>query len=400
MHMSRPPARLASQVLILSAFYSLGGCSLLIDVECERSRDACGRVMSSSGDEVAGEATAGAQVAGEGVAGAQVAGEGVAGAQVTGGEVAGAQVTGGEVAGEVIAGVEIAGDTPILNPPEVPYHDQACDDSTCEIEWIFMNSNDNFLVGSSSAFSDDERPERSVALQAFGISRHEVTVAQYSRCVAAGACPEPIALGAISSVEDPSLSPGETRLSRCVYFEEGAWLKPMNCITYCEALGFAAWLSTQVGVGTRLPSEAEWMYVTQGAGRTDYPWGNEAPSCDRAQLYQCEPQRPREVCTLERGLGFLAQSCDLIGNVREWVADQYRDSYEGAPTTNTPVPFSSAPVCEQGVTVSTGEAVYGVTKGGDWRSTISSARPSNRFSTSIDIRSDRIGFRVARPPGF
>ena len=227
----------------------------------------------------------------------------MAGGVMAGELVAGEFMAGELMAGEFMAGELMAGETSIaIAPPSLPYHEQTCDDGHCEIEWIFMNSNDSFFVGSSSAFSDDERPERSVALQAFGISKHEVTVAQYSRCVADGACPEPVALGILTSVEDPSLSLGETRVARCVYFEAGSWLKPMNCVTYCEALSFVNWLSIPGSVEMRLPSEAEWMYVTQGAGRTDYPWGDETPSCDQAQLYQCEPQLPRDVCTLEQGL--------------------------------------------------------------------------------------------------
>ena len=302
---------------------------------------------------------------------------------------------GGEVAGE-----EVAGETPqLISPPDIPYHEQPCDDSTCEFEWIFLNSSDAFTVGSSSAFSSDERPERSVSIPAFGISKHEVTVAQYSRCVADGGCPEPTALGELTSAEDLSLAPDERRVARCTYFEADSWLKPMNCITYCEALSFVAWLSTQ-GVEVRLPSEAEWLYITQGAGRSHYPWGDEPPSCERAQLYRCTSQQPREVCTLEAGYGFLADSCDLIGNVREWVADHYRDSYEGAPTDHTPVPFTSEAVCGEGGVLPNSEGILGVTKGGDWRSTISSARPANRFANQLDTRSDQIGFRVARPPGF
>jgi formylglycine-generating enzyme required for sulfatase activity len=312
------------------------------------------------------------------------------------GEMTAGEITAGEmIAGEMIAGEMIAGEMQL----NMPYHEQSCDDSTCEIDWHFVDSNSEFSVGSSSAFSSDERPEHTVSLQAFGISIHEVTVGQYSRCVAAGFCPEPIMMSEMTSAEDPSLLQGERRQARCTYFEADSWLKPMNCVTYCEALRFTTWLSEE-GVEARLPSEVEWMYVAKSEGRYNYPWGDEAPSCERAQLYSCGRQQPRDICTLEAGLGSLTESCDLIGNVREWVADQYKDSYEGAPTNNAPVSFNVGALCDEVELNSDNESLRGVTKGGDWRSTYSSARPDNRFPTPITLRSDRIGFRVARPTGF
>ena len=357
-------------ILVVTLMYWGVGCSFLIDVECEGASQGCGHSQSEDGE------------------------------MIVNGMSAGDMSVVDMSVGDMSVGDMSAGEMQIvIRAPDIPYHEQDCDDSSCEIEWLLIDSNQEFIVGSSSAFSSDERPEHTVSLNAFGIAMHEVTVGQYSRCVAAGSCPEPIMMNEMTSAEDPSLGQDLRRPARCTYFESGSWLKPMNCITYCEALNFATWLSDQ-GVESRLPSEVEWTYLAQSEARYEYPWGNEIPSCERAQLYNCQPQQPREVCSLTSGLGAMTQSCDLVGNVREWVADQYRNSYEGAPTDNTPVPFDIDMLCDQGVLGSGYETLQGVTKGGDWRSTISSARPNNRFPTSLGIRSDRVGFRVARPTGF
>ena len=133
---------------------------------------------------------------------------------------------------------------------------------------------------------------------------------------------------------------------------------PIKNLNWHQIQAFVHW------VGARLPSEAEWEFAASSRGQNDYyPWGNEAPTCDRTPLcYQiytdgrpytdCRYRLPQgthpysdtvynnghtpmdtthRVClnpqgNTEQGL------CDMIGMEFEWVQDQWHDNYEGAPS--------------------------------------------------------------------
>ena len=265
------------------------------------------------------------------------------------------------------------------------------------MEWSGVSSLDAFTLG--SAISEDEQPIHEVSIHPFEVTVSEITVAQYSRCVAAGYCLEPTQLNEMTSSQDPSLEANESREAQCNYYLADSWSKPMNCIDYCEAQHYVTWLSEELEVNTRLLSEAEWVYVASGEGRRAYPWGDEAPNCTQAKLLSCEPNGTVSTCSLDEGQGQDPKTCEMIGNVSEWVADQYRVNYELNDGTQAAVEFGS-PVCLDGLVIDEQEQSQALIKGGDWRSSIANARPNNRIATAISTKSDRIGFRVARPIGF
>ncbi|MEE2645407.1 MAG: bifunctional serine/threonine-protein kinase/formylglycine-generating enzyme family protein [Myxococcota bacterium] len=153
----------------------------------------------------------------------------------------------------------------------------------------------------------------------FELTLSEVTVAQYARCVDAGAC------------ELPS---GEIAYGRCIWsaHSDGSasappplgLTVPMNCVTYVDALRFAEW------AGARLPSEKEWRLAAHGHDARVFPWGDQAASCHYAVLFEGGPAcdlpplsealgvGPQPVCSRPRGLSEDG-ICDLVGNVWEWL---------------------------------------------------------------------------------
>lgn len=89
---------------------------------------------------------------------------------------------------------------------------------------------------------------REVFLPAFAIDRLEVTVAEYRKCVAAGAC------------DVAALVAGDRR------YLKDPW--PMVNVTWNDASAYCAW------VGKRLPTEAEWEKAARGTDGRTWPWGD------------------------------------------------------------------------------------------------------------------------------
>ena len=162
---------------------------------------------------------------------------------------------------------------------------------------------------------------------AFEITKSEVTVAQYGVCVAAGVCDDAhwdacsifIGQGTAGRWEPGSASTAFRRSDH-----------PVVCVDWAQARTFAGW------VGGRLPSAAEWAYAASSGGRVGpYPWGAEAPSCERAVMGEtgsawrgCTRGTTWPVCSKPAGNTHQGL-CDMVGNAWEWVVDagglsQYR----------------------------------------------------------------------------
>lgn len=144
--------------------------------------------------------------------------------------------------------------------------------------------------------------------------RYEVTVSEYRKCVAAGACQLPLS----------ELHPECTYLSR----RNNADRLPMDCVTRDEAYLFCA------SEALDLPTGVEWAFAaTSGQPGFLFPWGDEYPTCDRAQMHTSSKAPPGHVSKRcahalpatvgSRPLGRSRQGVDdLVGNVSEWVADE------------------------------------------------------------------------------
>lgn len=158
-----------------------------------------------------------------------------------------------------------------------------------------------------------EHPYREVWLDSFDIDRLEVTVADYRRCVTAGAC-------TMSEMIHP----------RCLWGVPGRDDHPINCVRWIDANAYCSW------AGKRLASEAEWEKAARGTDGRIYPWGNQLPGPTRANLCdaRCAPSWPKfPAVEWDDGHEDIAPVgsypagaspygvLDMIGNVEEWVLD-------------------------------------------------------------------------------
>jgi formylglycine-generating enzyme required for sulfatase activity len=155
----------------------------------------------------------------------------------------------------------------------------------------------------------------------FYIDVTEVTVEDYTACVAAEYC-----LPARAQ-DDPACNYGRSSRGR----------HPINCVTWVDASMYCDWL------GKRLPTEEEWDYAALRGSRL-YPWGNTVPS--RSLLNACgEECNPNSTSWGNDGYpttapvgSFPAGGTpegleDMGGNVWEWVHSRMC-RYPSSPCTS------------------------------------------------------------------
>jgi formylglycine-generating enzyme required for sulfatase activity/CRP-like cAMP-binding protein/chromosome segregation ATPase len=217
----------------------------------------------------------------------------------------------------------------------------------------------SFLMGShGNSINHEEVPRHLVELGGFSISRNEVSFAEYDRFARA------------------------TR-RRLPHDEKwGRGDQPVINVSWHDATAYAEWLSTQTGEQYRLPSEAEWEYAARAGTEGNYWWDDDIKPAP-ANCFNCgsrwDGARTAPVGQFAaNGFGLL----DMAGNVQEWTADCYFDSYQNAPVDGS---AWTSPLC-----------TLRSVRGGSYTSPLKALRNANRGQLEQDTRLDNLGFRVAR----
>ena len=121
--------------------------------------------------------------------------------------------------------------------------------------------------------------------------------------------------------------------------------QPAVYVPWEEALAFTEWLSDRTEVSARLPSEAEWEYACRAGTSTKYSWGeddrqghlyanmNDPITANYFRLDGAFPLDDGYRATAParsfrpNGFGLF----DMHGNIAEWTADFWHESYVGVP---------------------------------------------------------------------
>jgi formylglycine-generating enzyme required for sulfatase activity len=221
-----------------------------------------------------------------------------------------------------------------------------------------------FVMGSpASKREESEIPQHPVAVKTFLMSKYPVTQAQW-RAIAAL---EPVKLPLDNN---PSKFQGTIR--------------PVERVSWYEAVEFCQRLSRLCGKRYRLPSEAEWEYACRAQTRTPINFDvrlaqNLASDCNRQSLANgSQGTLPVGHVGIANNFGLY----DMYGNVYQWCLDRWHDNYEGAPRDG-----SAWLAVEE-------EEQLRVIRGGFWQSYAKCCRSAHREFCESDSRSSVVGFRV------
>jgi formylglycine-generating enzyme len=199
-----------------------------------------------------------------------------------------------------------------------------------------------------------ETPAHRERVGGFWMSRTEVTVAEYGRCVARGRC------------SPAGFEAGTARFQRATF--------PVTLVTFEDARRYCAFR------GGRLPSEAEFERAARGAARRVYPWG-------RTFHGRLANHGRLGVDATDAGDGFAELApvgsfpdgatpegiLDLAGNVAEWTRDAFAPGYGAPPTSERAV------------------------RGGHFESAAPFVRGAARSSRAPEAREPTLGFRCVWP---
>jgi formylglycine-generating enzyme required for sulfatase activity len=123
-----------------------------------------------------------------------------------------------------------------------------------------------FAIVGSDTDAPEERPRREIELSTYYVDQHEITIEDYDECHAAGGCAR--RRNGHQKIMQPFVGAKQ----------------PMVPLDWPQAVRYCAW------AGKRLPSEWEWEKAARGPDGDIYPWGNDEPTCERAQYRECAPR--------------------------------------------------------------------------------------------------------------
>ena len=217
--------------------------------------------------------------------------------------------------------------------------------------------------------SEDEGPQRRVQLQSFFLGQTPVTQAQWQAVASWPQVDLKLNL-------DPANFKGANR--------------PVENVSWEEAMEFCRRLSQRSKLVYTLPSEAQWEYACRAGTTTPFAFGEtltpDLVNYDGNYTYGSGPKGQYRQQTTEVG-SFAGNAWglqDMHGNVWEWCLDPWHDSYRGAPA--------------DGSAWTAGGETARLLRGGSWDNHPRYCRSAFRYSSLPVYRYGLIGFRVCCLP--
>lgn len=233
-------------------------------------------------------------------------------------------------------------------------------DNSVTLEMVYVPSG-TFQMGSPQTdriSRDDEKLVHTVELDGFWIGKYEITQEQYEAVTG----------------KKPSKYKGKNR--------------PVEKVTWNDALEFCNLLTEKTGLTFTLPTEAQWEYSCRAGSATVFAFGDclevsQANFDGNYPLRGCPKEDDYLMETWDVGSGMPNAwgLYDMHGNVWEWCLDWYANDYVTDDSNRNP----------KGPT----EGRNRVFRGGCWNSDAGNCRSAARFSALPTASGEIVGFRIA-----
>ena len=266
--------------------------------------------------------------------------------------------------------------TKYKNGTAISFRENLSYGSTLEMVAI---SGGTFFMGApetEAESKDEERPQRLLRVKPFFLSKYAVTQEQW------------FTVSELPKVKydlDPN----------CSHFK--GLKRPVEQVNWFEAVEFCDRLSQKTGKQYRLPSEVEWEYACRAGTPTPFHFG-ETITTNLANYCGAEGtlggktflgsygQGPKGIYRKQTtDVGSFPPNAfglyDMHGNLWEWCADHWHDTYKGA-------------LSDGSAWVAGGNSNRRLVRGGSWGHDPASCRSAARSLTLPGTRYDAIGFRV------
>lgn len=210
-----------------------------------------------------------------------------------------------------------------------------------------------------------EGPQHIVAVPEFYLGRYPITQAQW-RLVAS----LPVVKRELN--DQPSTFAGDNR--------------PVEGVSWFDAVEFCNRLSQLTGKDYHLPSEAEWEYGCRANSKTPFAFGEtinpEIANYDGSSVYAQEVagRFRQQTTTVGKFPANRYGLYDMHGNVWEWCADHWHGNYGDAPVDGSCWQDQYFFAC--------------VLRGGAWNAQAVNCRSASRIWEAASEQSNHIGFRV------
>jgi formylglycine-generating enzyme required for sulfatase activity len=219
----------------------------------------------------------------------------------------------------------------------------------------------SFMMGSlesEKGRTQDESPQHQVNVPGFSMGKFVVTQEQYQQIMG----------------KNPS------------YFTQKGAKRPVEEVSWDDAVEFCRMLSENTGREYRLPSEAEWEYACRAGTTTPFHFGEtittELANYKGTSIYASEPKGKHLQRTTDLG-SFPPNAFglyDMHGNVWEWCQDDWHNNYSNAPKDGS------------GWTSQSGNTK--ALRGGSWGNIPVYCRSAYRTYNALAYHYFNIGFRV------
>ncbi|GIU71340.1 MAG: ergothioneine biosynthesis protein EgtB [Candidatus Nitrosocaldaceae archaeon] len=177
---------------------------------------------------------------------------------------------------------------------------------------------------------DNELPEHKVYIYPYKIDKRLVTNGEFIKFIEDGGYKDPALW-----LDDGWHFIKENNIEAPLYWKniDGKWMKkdltdfreidkdePVVNVSYYEADAYARW------AGKRLPTEAEWekaaSWDEENQKKRLYPWGDEEPTDEHANLLESFLWKPSKAGVYPKGKSYYG-CYQMIGDVWEWTSSEY-----------------------------------------------------------------------------